>query len=526
MRFLAISLLLTLRATAQLPSPVTAGDHFDITGTVLDSVSAKPVARADITLQATTPNGQTRSGRTDSSGSFHFLEVPTGEYALGATRRGYAQGDGAYRQVILVSGTQPDHFSLTLDPQAVLTGAVSNGDGDPIQGAKVIVLRPVIVSGRRQLQDRETAVTDDRGLFRVAGLGPGKCFVAAVAPAPKENDDGNELGYAVTYYPNTTDAGSAQTVDLRPGTEQQANVQMTSTPTFRIRGRVAPGQAEMQIGLFPAPDAASRVMPAVQSRYDKTTSKFSLSGVPEGDYLVAAGYRDRNGRQLTGYSAVTVSGDDAEDINVAVNGGPSLRGTIAAYDGSSAGEVVSGIGVESLLNSASTAVRGTTFALGGDIPPGSYRLLATVKPNWYVQAATQGGKDVLHGKVTVVEDGASLPVQITVSPKGATIEATVTWPDKGHRTPAHVTVLEAKDGEMLTVAEATVPAPNEPAVVRPILIGDLRPGQYVVYAWPDPLNVEYASPDSLPIYDAFAQQVTVDEGQQVRVALKLALLNP
>jgi hypothetical protein len=48
----------------------------------------------------------------------------------------------------------------------------------------------------------------------------------------------------------------------------------------------------------------------------------------------------------------------------------------------------------------------------------------------------------------------------------------------------------------------------------------------MVYAWPEPADVEYANPDELVPYDSFAQEVTIGEGQQVRVALKVALLNP
>jgi hypothetical protein len=120
------------------------------------------------------------------------------------------------------------------------------------------------------------------------------------------------------------------------------------------------------------------------------------------------------------------------------------------------------------------------------------------------------------------DDGTGDPIQITLSPKGATVEATVTWPDTGPHANARITVLDPHGEEMMVVTDAKVTAPNEPATTRPMLIGNLAPGSYVVYAWPDPVAVEYASPVALRPYEAFAVPVTVEEGAQVPVALKLA----
>jgi hypothetical protein len=153
-------------------------------------------------------------------------------------------------------------------------------------------------------------------------------------------------------------------------------------------------------------------------------------------------------------------------------------------------------------------------------------LAVTLAPNWYLQSATQGGRDVLHGYVTIADDGSSLPISLTVSPAGATLAATVTWPDTGHRVPALMTVLQRIDGELLVVAQAEVTPPGETEVTRQPVISGLPPGDYMVYAWPEPADVEYANPDELVPYDSFAQEVTIGEGQQVRVALKVALLNP
>ena len=218
-----------------------------------------------------------------------------------------------------------------------------------------------------------------------------------------------------------------------------------------------------------------------------------------------------------------VTGADVNDVSLNISTRPALKGTVVVDGNDRPERVVTSIGLQTAFDQFDTGVGGAALSFDGVVPPGSYRLAAKLAPNWYLKSVTQGGRDVVHAKVVVSEDGSSQPLVLTVSPAGATIEATVTWPDTGHRVPAHLIVLESNDGEMLQVADVKVAPPNEPAVVRPALIGGLPPGQYVAYAWPEPLTVEYADPEALRPFDPMVQPVTLDEGQQVRLALKLAI---
>ena len=522
MRFIASCFLLACSLAAQIRNPVVNGDHFDISGTVLDSVTAKPVPRAQITLQPDSSGGEPRAGRTDASGNFAFHGVPVGVYDLVAAKQGYVQGSAALRKVILVSGTQPDHYALSLEPQAVLSGIVTDQDGDPVEKAQAIVLRPVTVSGHRRLEPHETAITDERGAFRFFGLGPGQCYIAIAAVASAA-DASDGMSYPLTFYPNTTESVSAQSVDLQPGADQQANVNVVLDESFEVRGHIAPPAATIQISLLAAADAITRLVPSYHAHFDAKTSNYVLSGVPPGNYIVRATYDDGT-HKASGYRQITVSGNDLPGVDFTAPQSP-LTGKITLTEEHPVNQVVTGLGLQSLFDGAAASMQGSNFIVDAGLPPGNYRLAATLAPNWYLQSATQGGRDVLHGYVNIGDDGSSLPVLIFASPLGATLAATVTWPDTGHRVPALVTVLQRSGGEMLLTAQAQVVAPTEPDVTRQPVLSGLPPGDYVVYAWPEPVDVEYANPEALVPYDSFAQQVTISEGQQVRVALKLALLN-
>lgn len=523
MRLIIACFALTWGLAAQVRNPVVNGDHFDISGTVLDAVTAKPVPRAQVTLQPT--GGDARAARTDASGNFAIRSVPVGIYDLSAAKQGYVQGSAALRKVILVSGTQPDHYNLSLQPQSVLSGIVTDQDGEPVQGARASVLRAVMVSGHKRLEPHENATTDEIGSFRFFGLGPGQCYIAVAAAA--DNSDANDgMGYPLTFYPNTTESMSAQAIDLLPGAAQQANVNVILDQSYEVKGHIDPPGASVRLALLAPADAITWLRPAYRSHFDAKTSNYVLSGVPPGSYIVRAIY-EIAGHNTAGYRGITVSGSDLTGIDFSAPQSP-LTGTITLTEEHPVKDVVTGLGLQSFsdVESRVASIQGSNFSVDADLPPGNYRLAAILAPNWYLQSATQGGRDVLHGYVTVADDGSSLPISLTASPLGATLAATVTWPDTGHRVPALVTILQSVGGEMLLMAQAEVTPPGEPDVTRQPVISGLPPGEYIVYAWPEPVDVEYANPDALVPYDSFAQQITISEGQQVRVALKIALLNP
>jgi len=75
---------------------------------------------------------------------------------------------------------------------------------------------------------------------------------------------------------------------------------------------------------------------------------------------------------------------------------------------------------------------------------------------------------------------------------------------------------------MLVVAETTVNPPVAPATDRPALIGGLAPGEYIIYAWAEPVTIEYGRADALGSYSDLGQTVTIEEGAQGHASVKVA----
>jgi hypothetical protein len=185
-------------------SPVTTQPAVGVVvGVVTDVVSGKPLPDAAVELQylgppsdsvfvtgPITPAPPTNAPRlvlTDDSGAFVFREVAGGRYNLYANRAGYS--GGGYLQAKPNSASHLFDFrdaerrsvELRMWKFGVITGTVVDESGEPAVGVTVKVLMKVAVNGVARLVLRGAALTDDRGIYRLASLPPGDYLVGVTA---------------------------------------------------------------------------------------------------------------------------------------------------------------------------------------------------------------------------------------------------------------------------------------------------------------------------------------------------------
>lgn len=114
---------------------------------------------------------QTRSGR---SGQFQFISVPAGQYRVTATRTGYFPAASA--RPLTIAGDDAPFVELRAHRVGAITGTVFDENGIGIPGAPVVAY-----SAQLPLRVAATAKADDRGIFRLSGLMPGKFWVRSAA---------------------------------------------------------------------------------------------------------------------------------------------------------------------------------------------------------------------------------------------------------------------------------------------------------------------------------------------------------
>src|SRR5262245_49669142 len=178
-------LLLAATATAGIQARQWQADARTglVVGQVVDGMTGEPVAGATVAFGLGPGAGSTDSSPivprilTGSTGRFVFRNLPPGSFNVVATKPGYVPG--AYGRVrpesvpellSLAIGDRIGDVVIRLWRSAALAGIVVDEVGDPIVGAIVRPYRRVFRGGARQFINPMSALTDDRGFYRIADL--------------------------------------------------------------------------------------------------------------------------------------------------------------------------------------------------------------------------------------------------------------------------------------------------------------------------------------------------------------------
>jgi hypothetical protein len=168
--------------------PVSGTGTGVISGTVISAESGNPVRRARVVAVGGWVR-VSRSMETDEQGAFRFTDLPAGDFTLTASKGGYVESTFGQKQpgsgrpgtpIHLLDNQQLAGVSLPLSRGAVITGAVYEETGEPAFDQTIELLRWVMTSGERSLEQVATASTDDRGMFRFPALQTGDYLVCTV----------------------------------------------------------------------------------------------------------------------------------------------------------------------------------------------------------------------------------------------------------------------------------------------------------------------------------------------------------
>ena len=120
---------------------------------------------------------------TGGDGLFAFDGVAEGKYRLSASKRGYLpqayeQHDNFSTAIVVGTGLQSEGLIFKVVPQAIITGVVTDERGEPVRRAQVRLFKDEDRAGIRSTVQRQTAMTDDRGVYELARIDPGNYYVA------------------------------------------------------------------------------------------------------------------------------------------------------------------------------------------------------------------------------------------------------------------------------------------------------------------------------------------------------------
>lgn len=234
------TLLLVVSAT------VSAAELYRVAGVVVDSQTGRPVANASITLSDSEKPSDEKATASDADGRFAF-DVAQGRFRLMGFVAGQPQQYGQMSPLLgggssVVTGPGQDtrHLVFRWFRRAAISGRVSDQDGEPVEDARVFLLRSEPETERVRVTPVNQVSTDDKGEYRLANVPGGKYYLVVTgqpwtnsAPGPTD-ESARPAGYPPMYYPNTPDRARAAPLMLQSGEEARADFTLTAAPAATV----------------------------------------------------------------------------------------------------------------------------------------------------------------------------------------------------------------------------------------------------------------------------------------------------
>src|SRR5207247_647188 len=117
--------------------------------------------------------------------------------------------------IAVADGQSVQGVKIEMRGLSTISGRALDENGKPIVAAEVEVMSFGYRGSLRLLQGSRGVDTDDRGEIRIPALPPGEYYVRIMPLA--DRPDGTS--HPITYYPNTTDPGSAAKIVVTSGGE-------------------------------------------------------------------------------------------------------------------------------------------------------------------------------------------------------------------------------------------------------------------------------------------------------------------
>jgi hypothetical protein len=552
---------LLLASLAQAPQrdvrpPTTA------TGTITGIVTSteqqpRPLRRVRVTILGS-GFPLPRTVITSDEGKFTFDRVPESRVVVSAMKDGYvgmnygAARTGRPGRPITVAANQTIRIALRLPRGAVLTGTVTDIDGQPAPGVMVTAMTYRYGgSERRYMGAGPPATTDDRGIYRIFGLPEGD-YVIMAQPSraqPARIDlrmmsgdavGGRGLMMAQVYYPGVTSIASATRLTLRAGEERSGiDLAMQYVPLATVAGTLPPlpgwNPGLVTLATLDAPpgiETQARTAASVEGR-------FVFTSVPPGQYRIVMHSRASpaltasgsplddpvgGGRQFA-FADVAVDGDDVTNVALLPQPELEISGRIvfegerapAAPPPRIAFPVALSIGNTSFVPPA-IRVEGSRFAIHG-LMPGLYRIVGapqgvrTPIGPWWLKSVIANGRELLDAPLDLrqsTDDGVA-----TFSDRASEVSGSLK-DAQGVPLPGAMAVVFSTDRATWFFGSRRVAAAR--ADGGTYSIRNLPPGEYRIVAttdldsneWFDPSVLERLFPSAAPITVTGVEKITHD----------------
>src|SRR5215475_12084472 len=266
------------------------------------TIEGKPASGVVIVLFGNRDGQEQRSfaATSDAEGRFHFAGLQPGGYWISPHAYAYVPANQSLNArnrggIVVGEGDTIDDISIELLRGGVVTGRVIDDDGRPVVGGYVSLRAPpgdkttyMPPSGYQSLPG--VGETDDRGVYRIFGVPPGRYLAQVNMPTESHG----ARGYYLVFYPNALDDSKAKVIELSAGEEKtDINIAVVQPEkTYTASGRLIDtdsGKPISDIHVECQPlDGNYAKMSLVQNSGESSTTgsdgRFRIIGVHPGKY--------------------------------------------------------------------------------------------------------------------------------------------------------------------------------------------------------------------------------------------------
>ena len=300
-----------------------------ISGRIINE-SGQPMVGAGIFIRSTAfSSNLSRTVTADEEGRFQADGLPAAQYTVSATAVGYVP-DGDMTRTRRIG----DVVTIRMVKGGVITGTVTNSHGEAVMGARVAAVRVRDGNGRKlRASGGPSGWTDDRGVYRIYGLGSGSYLVGVNAGTGYSTTGYAFDGDVPVYHPAAT-RDSATEVKVQVGQEVTGidiryRGERGHSITGRIAGSIQLDDMNSSVGLS-LTVAATGVFQSSSSIFNRDSSQsFAFHGIPDGEYqLLAVLNGPIDASAASQPRKITVKGADVAGIEVTLSPLGSIAGKV------------------------------------------------------------------------------------------------------------------------------------------------------------------------------------------------------
>jgi protocatechuate 3,4-dioxygenase beta subunit len=501
------------------------GVTFRIAGTVVNSVTSRPLAHAQVTVTNTADPKDTQSITSTDDGRFQF-QVGSGKYSLQGDKSGfiafnYDQHENFWTGIVTGGAFDTENLVLRLPPAATITGTVTDDNGEPVRDAKVGLLLEDHSIGISRLQVSFVGgSTDDLGSFEFHPLKPGTYVVVveaqpwyAVHPltspavaATYQVDKTLDVAFPMTFYRDGTEPENATPIVVEPGARAQADIHMNAAAALHLffHGNSVAAKGVNPVFLVKPAFSDGQNEPLTNAVEEVSPGTYEITGVPAGNYTVhSRGPGDGIPRapsevfvNTDGQELPTAGGEATSTVKakVQVRGSAKLPPELTMLLQNSKGWMKSRAEVEEQGEVSFHAVA-----------PGDYDVVAGSRTKQYSVARITSGAEAVPGHRLTVPAGVSLNLSILLVGGAVTVEGFAQR--SGKPGPGAMVVLVPSDPE----ASLDLFRRDQSDQDGSFAFREVVPGRYTVVAIENGWDLDWAKPEVLEPYLRRGQKIVVGE---------------